>query len=210
MQLEMEFQVKYKIKDAGLEKNFHFVGKIVNRDLPQYYQTHDILIHMSNTGSLDKVLLEAMACGLITFAYNSGGPKETIENGKTGFLYNSIDELVEKNAKTEDLHDFLQNKIPNFSNEQKKFWQYYDLLFIRQLLDDASLANYAKESGLDETKFNLCLQEQKYDKGITVDLSDAAELGLRGTPTYFVNGKVVEGFKSIVEWDKIILSFLNK
>lgn len=38
--------------------------------------------------------LEAMASGCITFSYNAGGPKEVINNGKTGFLFNSIDELI--------------------------------------------------------------------------------------------------------------------
>jgi len=75
-----------------------------------YYSRASIYWHASGLGSdlagrpeatehLGITILEAMACGLITFAYNSGGPKETIENGKTGFLYNSIDELVEKTAK---------------------------------------------------------------------------------------------------------------
>ena len=41
-------------------------------------------------------------------------------------------ELVEKNAKTEDLHDFLQNKIPNFSNEQKKFLDDYAYNFFNR------------------------------------------------------------------------------
>jgi glycosyltransferase involved in cell wall biosynthesis len=38
--------------------------------------------------------LEAMASGCITFAYNGGGPKEVIEDKKTGFLFNTIDELM--------------------------------------------------------------------------------------------------------------------
>ena len=32
--------------------------------MPQIYNSHDILIHASKTGSLDKVVLEAMSCGL--------------------------------------------------------------------------------------------------------------------------------------------------
>ncbi|OGY94631.1 MAG: hypothetical protein A2406_02280 [Candidatus Komeilibacteria bacterium RIFOXYC1_FULL_37_11] len=45
---------------------------------------------------------------------------------------NEYYELVEKNAKTEDLHDFLQNKIPNFSNEQKKFLDDYAYNFFNR------------------------------------------------------------------------------
>lgn len=42
--------------------------------------------------------LEAMASGCITFCHNSGGPKEVIKNGANGFLYEDLDELIDKTA----------------------------------------------------------------------------------------------------------------
>lgn len=45
---------------------------------------------------------------------------------------NAYYELVEKDAKAEQLHDFLQNKIPNFSNEQKKFLDDYAYNFFNR------------------------------------------------------------------------------
>ncbi|PIR41692.1 MAG: hypothetical protein COV30_02375, partial [Candidatus Yanofskybacteria bacterium CG10_big_fil_rev_8_21_14_0_10_37_15] len=57
-------QITNKIKELGLENNFEFLGKINHKDLPQYYQSHDIFVHLSKTGSLDKTILEAMACGM--------------------------------------------------------------------------------------------------------------------------------------------------
>ena len=40
--------------------------------------------------------LEAMASGCITFCYHSGGPKEIIKEGRTGFLFKSKEELIKK------------------------------------------------------------------------------------------------------------------
>lgn len=40
--------------------------------------------------------LEAIASGCLTFCHNSGGPKETISDKKTGFLFNNEKELIEK------------------------------------------------------------------------------------------------------------------
>lgn len=40
--------------------------------------------------------LEAMAAGCITFCYKAGGPKETIESGKNGYLFSSQEELFEQ------------------------------------------------------------------------------------------------------------------
>ena len=56
--------LKLKVESLKLEDNFHFVGKVNHKDLPSYYQSHDIFIHLSKTGSLDKTILEAMACGV--------------------------------------------------------------------------------------------------------------------------------------------------
>ncbi len=56
--------LKLKVKGLKLEDNFNFVGKVNHKDLPSYYQSHDIFIHLSKTGSLDKTILEAMACGM--------------------------------------------------------------------------------------------------------------------------------------------------
>ena len=38
--------------------------------------------------------LEAMAAGCITLCYNAGGPKSFIHNGENGFLFSSVEELM--------------------------------------------------------------------------------------------------------------------
>lgn len=63
-------RIKDKIRKFGLEGCFNFVGKINHKDLPQYYQSHDVFIHLSKTGSLDKTILEAMACGMKVLSSN--------------------------------------------------------------------------------------------------------------------------------------------
>ena len=65
-----ENQLKSKIKNLGLEKHFKFIGKVNHRELVPHYQSHDIFVHFSRTGSLDKTLLEAMACGMKVLSSN--------------------------------------------------------------------------------------------------------------------------------------------
>lgn len=43
-------------------------------------------------------LVEAMASGLVAFAYSAGGPREIIENGKNGFLWGKEKDLIKKTA----------------------------------------------------------------------------------------------------------------
>jgi glycosyltransferase involved in cell wall biosynthesis len=74
--------------------------------------------------------LEAMAMGCITFGYNAGGLKETIIDGKNGFLFNSIGQLVSKSSnalnnpkiikKIQDrAKKFVQNKFSKDIFDQK-------------------------------------------------------------------------------------------
>lgn len=63
-------KLKKEIEEAGLEDYMTFLGKVDHGKLPELYQRHDIFVHMSRTGSLDKVILEAMASGLKVLSSN--------------------------------------------------------------------------------------------------------------------------------------------
>ncbi len=51
------------VRALDLHERVNFLGKVPNEQMPEIYKTHDILLHSSDTGSLDKVVLEALACG---------------------------------------------------------------------------------------------------------------------------------------------------
>ncbi len=59
-----ENKLKLQVADYKLQSHFNFVGKVSHKNLPSYYQSHDVFVHLSRTGSLDKTLLEAMSCGM--------------------------------------------------------------------------------------------------------------------------------------------------
>ena len=88
--------------------------------------------------------------------------------------------------------------------EQNKFWEYYDKLFQEKQLDDDSLLLYAQQIGLNQGLFTACFAQNKYGTYIDQDLADSVEVGIRGTPTYLVNNRIVEGAISKEQWDKII------
>ena len=96
------------------------------------------------------------------------------------------------------------------AHEQDSFLPYYDLLFERKALDDASLLAYAKELQLDMAKFSACITSKKYDATIEQDLNDGLALGVRGTPTYIVNDQKIEGAISREVWNKVIIDALQK
>lgn len=69
-----------------LNSQVSFLGKVDHFNLPGLYAKQDMFIHMSNTGSLDKTILEAMACGLKVLSSNDAAkgflPHHLVFDGK--------------------------------------------------------------------------------------------------------------------------------
>jgi len=85
------------------------------------------------------------------------------------------------------------------AKEQGKFWEYHDVLFkktaAKQLKgSDADLIAYAKEAGCDVAKFEADLKAKRaeYDKIVTAQFAAGQAASVRGTPTFFINGKKVQ------------------
>lgn len=91
------------------------------------------------------------------------------------------------------------------ANEQGKFWEYHDILFKNQnqLFPD-KLKEYATQLNLDMDKFNKCFEERKYEKYIDDNLTQAQNLGITGTPTFFVNGRIIKGAQPYENFKQII------
>ena len=82
------------------------------------------------------------------------------------------------------------------ASEQGKFWEMHDLLFTDSQngrLSSAQSKTDAQTLGLDTAAFNECLDSGKYSDMITQSAVDAENLGVRGTPNAFVNGRHVIG-----------------
>lgn len=82
------------------------------------------------------------------------------------------------------------------------YWLYRDALYSNQeRLDALGLRDVAVQSGVDLGDYDACVRNGETAKGVRQSLSDAEQAGVRGTPTYFVDGKMLEGD---VPLDKLI------
>jgi protein-disulfide isomerase len=95
------------------------------------------------------------------------------------------------------------------ASDQDMFWEYYELIFTEAKLDTPSLKRYASMLGLDDRSFSACLSSKKHEAYITEDLADGYEIGVRGTPTYIMNGKKIEGVIDAATWNSLIVSELQ-
>ena len=86
-----------------------------------------------------------------------------------------------------------------------KFWEVHDTLFANQkALGRAELEGYAEKAGLDSAKVKKALDEGTHKKAIDGDQALAAQLGARGTPYFFVNGRQLRGAQPFAAFQKII------
>jgi protein-disulfide isomerase len=93
------------------------------------------------------------------------------------------------------------------AKEQNKFWEYSELLFQHQdQLEALYLRDYAKQLGLDETRFNECFDNQRYKAEVDSEIKEGNLAGVSGTPTFFINGIRVVGAQPEEVFIKIINS----
>ena len=82
---------------------------------------------------------------------------------------------------------------------QGSFWKMHDLLYLKQKEWKASsdiatlLSKYAAEVKLDRNDFTRCLKDPNIKLRIDRNTAIAQQLGIRGTPTFYVNGRVIPG-----------------
>lgn len=100
-------------------------------------------------------------------------------------------------------HGFLSARYAECAARQVKFWPFHDQLIERQAnwsrLMDATpaFALIAQDIGLDTDRLGACLKDTSVDALIEQNRLEGARRGVKSTPTYYVNGKMVVGFKSL-------------
>lgn len=81
-------------------------------------------------------------------------------------------------------------KAARAAGEQGKYWEMHDLIFEQyNKLTDDSFKGFAEQLGLDTARFMEDFNSTQYDKLIQEDMSLGQKVGVRGTPTLFLNGK---------------------
>jgi protein-disulfide isomerase len=91
------------------------------------------------------------------------------------------------------------------ADRQGRFWEFHEKLFAnQQALEPAQLAGYAKELGLDAAAFDACLGSPETHARVEQDVEAAREVGVSGTPAFFVNGILLTGAKPVEEFVRVI------
>lgn len=108
-------------------------------------------------------------------------------------------------------HAYLSARYAECAARQGRFWPFHDHLFERQAnwkkLTDPQPAFevIAEDVHLDPVQLKDCLADPAINAFIDKNKAEGQALGVRSTPTYYVNGKMVVGAKPLqLELDKLL------
>jgi protein-disulfide isomerase len=90
-------------------------------------------------------------------------------------------------------HAELAAEAAEAAGAQGKFWPYIDLLFEHQShLKEKSLSAYAEQLELDMVRFHAEMKDHVYLQRVNEHIDLGHRLAIRATPTFFVNGTLVD------------------
>ena len=91
------------------------------------------------------------------------------------------------------------------ANEQGKFWEFHDMLFENyDRLSDDKIKEIAASLNLNKNRFDEKIKDPQIRNKIQQDLIDGSNADVRGTPTIFINGRLLrnrslDGFRVLIE-----------
>jgi len=184
---------------------------------PAYAQQRGVFIGVDDDpmlGSADaKVLIiefgdyQCPSCRMFWHDVEPRLKKEYIDTGKAKLVFRDFP-IVQIHPEA-----LLASMAVDCAGEQNKYWEYHDKVFREQYNkgDDlvrfkaADLKKWAKDTKLDQAKFDQCLDSEKYKSEVLKDKADGDAVSVQGTPTFFINGRVIGGaqpypaFKTLID-----------
>ncbi|KAF0111596.1 MAG: dsba oxidoreductase [Chloroflexi bacterium] len=175
------------------------VGEIKIPDRQKAVQTDGLT--MGDPNAKVKVVefadFQCPACGSYWAGLEPTIIKDYIDSGKAFFTFSPFSFLG--NYATDKTWDesVKAAEAAYCANDQGKFWEFHDILFINQKGENAGafarvrLLAFAKKLNLDSKTFEKCLDSGKHSQSVTDANAYASGQGSNFTPSFLVNGKLV-------------------
>ncbi len=128
--------------------------------------------------------------------------REYVETGKVQFVYKHFAFLGKASI--------AAAQASECAADQGAFWPYHDRLFDAQSGENGgafsqdNLIVMARDLGLDVARFEPCLRNGETLARVETDQQEAARAGLRGTPTFIVNGQPLYGAQPIEAFREVL------
>ncbi len=74
----------------------------------------------------------------------------------------------------------------------------------QQALGKPKLKDYARQLGMDAAVFGACADKGRYRDQVQANIDEGTRYGVAGTPTIFINGRLVAGAVPYDVYDQIV------
>lgn len=127
------FREKYfkeKIK-PHLSSKIKYLGELPQKELSDFYGSALACLYpIEWEEPFGLVMVEAMACGTPVIAFKRGSVPEIVENGKTGFIVENIDEMVKVIKKVDKIDRFVcRQRVEKYFAYQRMVDEYEKLYY---------------------------------------------------------------------------------
>ena len=107
-------------------------------------------------------------------------------------------------------HAMVAHRAAAAADDQGKFWDMYNLLYQNQETwktqsdPSSTFRGFAESLKLDMPRYDAAFKSNFVNDVINKDLEKGQELGITGTPTFFIDGKKIESPKGLEDFSKAI------
>ncbi len=130
---------------------------------------------------------------------------EYIDTGKVRYLFRDF-------PFPGQAHVIRASEAAACAADQGRYYEYHEVLFrsaaswgnLQGEALDRYLVDLAGQLGLDTEAFGACLASGEKRAGVLADQKAATDLGLTGTPTFFIAGEKKTGFLPYEEWKALL------
>lgn len=127
-----------KISNFKLNENVYLLGKVPNKSIWELYRIADSYINLNQHEIFGMAMLEAMYYGCKVIAWKAPGPDLVIENGISGWIVHSNQQIIEKIKDNSMVGKAAHNRVSNgfmWKNTAIKFYSVifnYGKVFVRE------------------------------------------------------------------------------
>jgi protein-disulfide isomerase len=134
---------------------------------------------------------------------------ELVATGKVHYTY--YDYVLDLQASGAHRYGFIAARAARCANDQGKFWEMHDAIFARQQEWSFEgsppiqrFVDYATGVGIEPQAFRTCLSSDQHADVVTANRMLGDNLGVSGTPTVYVAGRVMPQWNNYEELKKAV------
>ncbi|MCX6793733.1 MAG: thioredoxin domain-containing protein [Candidatus Gottesmanbacteria bacterium] len=126
--------------------------------------------------------------------------------------------FVYRNFPLTDLHPNakLAAQAAEAAGLQGKYWEMHDILFTKQSDWSASgsvrdiFARYAESLGMNVDQFKKDIDSDAVKNRVTQDINDGNALGIKGTPTFFLDGIKIDNPATLADFEAAVTKAMSQ